>query len=124
MGGKSYPAEFRRRVLKLVEAGRRVAEVATNLGISQQTIYDWRRQDRIDRGLESGISSAAQRIADKQDFYQLLTYKDHVDLEAKLEEWENFYNYHRPHGAFRGGTPYEALREKLRSNKLKVSHAT
>lgn len=60
MGRKGYPAEFRRRVLKLVEAGRRVAEVATDLGISQQTIYEWRRQDRIDRGLEPGISSAAQ----------------------------------------------------------------
>ena len=60
MGRKGYPAEFRRRVLKLVEAGRRIAEVATDLGISQQTIYDWRHQDRIDKGLESGISSAAQ----------------------------------------------------------------
>ncbi len=36
-----------------------------------------------------------------------------VDLTAKLAEWENFYNYHRPHGAFQGKTPYEALREKL-----------
>ena len=51
---------------------------------------------------------------DKQEFYQLLTYADDVDLQAKLTEWENFYNYHRPHGAFRGKTLYEALREKLR----------
>ena len=27
---------------------------------------------------------------------------------------ERFYNYDRPHGAHRGKTPYEALREKLR----------
>ena len=26
---------------------------------------------------------------------------------------EPIYNYHRPHGAFRGKTPYEALRERL-----------
>ena len=50
---------------------------------------------------------------DKQEFYQLLTYTGDVDLQAKLAEWENFYNYHRPHGAFQGKTPYEALREKL-----------
>ena len=50
---------------------------------------------------------------DKQEFYQLLTYKGDVDLQAKLAEWENFYNYQRPHGAFQGKTPYEALREKL-----------
>ena len=50
---------------------------------------------------------------DKQEFYQLLTFTGDVDLNAKLAEWENFYNYHRPHGAFQGKTPYEALREKL-----------
>ena len=50
---------------------------------------------------------------DKQEFYQLLTYTGDVDLNAKLNEWENFYNYHRPHGAFHGKTPYEALRDKL-----------
>ena len=50
---------------------------------------------------------------DKQAFYQLLTYTGDVDLDQKLAEWENFYNYHRPHGAFQGRTPYEALREKL-----------
>jgi transposase-like protein len=58
MGKRGYPPEFRRRVLDLVEAGRKVAEVAHDLGISDQTIYNWRRQDRIDRGLESGLSSA------------------------------------------------------------------
>ena len=26
---------------------------------------------------------------------------------------EAFYNYHRPHAAFAGQTPYEALRERL-----------
>jgi len=50
---------------------------------------------------------------DGQTDNQLLNYKDDVDLEAKLDEWERFYNFHRPHGAFNGKTPYEALREKL-----------
>ena len=50
---------------------------------------------------------------DKREFYQLLTYTDDVDLHAKLTEWQNFYNYQRPHGAFQGKIPYEALREKL-----------
>jgi len=51
--------------------------------------------------------------SDGQEFYQLLSYKGDVDLEAKLGEWERFYNFHRPHGAHNGKTPYEALREKL-----------
>src|SRR5450631_655682 len=50
--------------------------------------------------------------SDQEEFYQLLSYKDDIDLETKLEEWENFYNFNRPHGAFNGKTPYEALREK------------
>jgi putative transposase len=58
MGRRGYPAEFRRRVLDLVDAGRKVADVARDLGVSAQTIYTWRRQDRIDRGLEPGATSA------------------------------------------------------------------
>ncbi len=71
MGARGYPAEFRRRVVELVDSGRKVAEVAADLGISDQTIYTWRRQDRIDKGLEPGLTSgekselaaAKQRIA-------------------------------------------------------------
>ncbi|WP_439111699.1 IS481 family transposase [Lentibacter sp.] len=51
--------------------------------------------------------------SDQQEFYQLLSYKGDVDLEAKLDVWERFYNFARPHGAHNGQTPYEALRDKL-----------
>jgi transposase len=47
-------------VLDLVEAGRPVAEVVKALGISDQTIHTWRRQDRIDKGLEPGLTSAEE----------------------------------------------------------------
>ena len=56
MGRRGYPPEFRRKVLDLIEAGRTVADVTKGLEISEQTIYTWRRQDRIDRGLESGLT--------------------------------------------------------------------
>ena len=51
----------------------------------------------------------------QQEFYQLLSYKGDVDLEQRLAEWERFYNFGRPHGAFAWQTPYEALRERLQS---------
>ncbi len=51
--------------------------------------------------------------SDGQEFYQLLRYKGDVDLEDKLDQWEHFYNFHRPHGAFKGKTPVEALLERL-----------
>lgn len=57
MARRGYPAEFRRRVLDLAEGGRKVADIATDLGISAQTIYTWRHQARIDNGLEPGLST-------------------------------------------------------------------
>ncbi len=51
---------------------------------------------------------------DQQEFYQLIEYSGDVDLEKKLKTWENFYNFDRPHTAFAGKTPYEALKEKLK----------
>jgi transposase-like protein len=51
MGRRGYPPEFRRKVVDLVEAGQLVADVARDLEISEQSIYTWRRQARIDRGL-------------------------------------------------------------------------
>jgi transposase len=73
VGRRGYPPEFRRRVLDLVEAGRKIAEVADDLGISAQTIYNWRRQDRIDRGLEPGMSSAerAELVAARRRIREL-----------------------------------------------------
>jgi len=53
-----YPAEFRRKVLDLLAEGRSVASVAHDLDVSDQTIYNWRRQDRIDRGEVPGLTTA------------------------------------------------------------------
>ena len=39
---RRYPPEFRRNVLNLLKASRSVAEVTTDLGVSDQTIYNWR----------------------------------------------------------------------------------
>ena len=56
---------------------------------------------------------------DDQEFYQLLDRQSISDdihlLNEKLREWEDYYNYHRPHGALRGQTPYERLIEKTRA---------
>ncbi len=60
MGRRGYPPEFRRRVLELLAAGRRVTDLARNIGVSGQTIYTWRRQEAIDRGLVPGLTSAGR----------------------------------------------------------------
>ena len=55
---RRYPPEFHRKVLDLIAAGRSVAEVAADLGVSGQAIYNWRRQERIDRGELPGMTSS------------------------------------------------------------------
>lgn len=77
MARPGYPAEFRRKVLDLVESGRSVVDVAHDLEISEQSIYTWRRQDRIDRGLIAGLTSGEKA--------ELMAAKKRIaDLEAEL----------------------------------------
>ena len=51
---RAYPSEFRRRAVALLEAGQSVAKTASDLGVTQTTLYEWRKQDRIDRGAIPG----------------------------------------------------------------------
>ena len=98
----------------------RIKEIRTDNGHEFQAKFHWHVEDKgirhayIKRGTPQ-LTGKVERShrSDSQEFYQLLDYKDDVDLEAKLDEWERFYNFHRPHGAFSGKTPHEALREKL-----------
>jgi transposase len=60
-------------VVDLLATGRKVADVARDLGISEQAIYGWRRQERIDRGLDPGVSTLerAELAAAKQRIREL-----------------------------------------------------
>src|SRR3954466_14861387 len=54
-----YPEQFRREALELVRQGRSVADVAESLGVSPQTLRNWRRQGERDRGeRDDGLTSA------------------------------------------------------------------
>ena len=78
MGRRGYPPEFRRRALDLLAAGRRATDLARDLGISSQTIYLWRQQEQIDRGLVAGLTSTERT--------ELAAAKRRIrELEAELE---------------------------------------
>jgi transposase len=70
-----YSPEFRRKVLDLIADGRSVASIVADLGVSDQTIYTWRKQELIDTGVEPGLSSveAAELRAAKRRIAELET---------------------------------------------------
>ncbi len=67
----------------------------------------------------NGKVERSHRI-DDEEFYQLVD-QDGISTDIhlfneKLREWEDYYNYHRPHGALQGQTPYERLIDKTRAD--------
>lgn len=65
----------------------------------------------------NGKVERSHRI-DAEEFYALLdgvVIDDAKVFNNKLKEWEDYYNYHRPHGGLNGQTPYERLRQKTQT---------
>jgi transposase InsO family protein len=63
----------------------------------------------------NGKVERSHRI-DQEEFYRQLkgvVMHGTEEYNQRLDEWERFYNYSRPHGGLGGKTPYERLREKL-----------
>ena len=58
---RSYPTEFRQRAISLVRSGQSVVKTAADLGITNTCLYNWLKQDRIDRGEIPGITTAESR---------------------------------------------------------------
>ena len=99
----------------------RIHTVRTDRGHEWQAQFHWHVEDKGIRHVyikprTPQLNGKVERShrSDQEEFYQLLTYTDDVDLNKKLAEWERFYNFDRPHGAFAGKTPYEALRSMLK----------
>lgn len=96
--------------------------IQTDNGAEFQGAFHWHV---LDRGIGhvyikpktprlNGKVERSHRI-DAEEFYRLLdgvVIDDTKLFTEKLQEWEDFYNFHRPHGGLDGQTPYERLRHK------------
>lgn len=52
-----FPPEFRREAVKLMrESDKPLPQLAKDLGVSEQTLRNWRRQARVDRGELEGLT--------------------------------------------------------------------
>jgi transposase InsO family protein len=99
----------------------RIHTIRTDRGHEFQAQFHWHVEDKGIRHVyikprSPQLNGKVERShrSDNEEFYQLLTYTDDVDLNKKLAKWEQFYNFDRPHGAFKGKTPYETLRSMLK----------
>jgi transposase-like protein len=54
---KHYPPELRRQTCERMLAGEAVKDLVVELGISQVTLYKWRRQALIDASQRPGLKS-------------------------------------------------------------------
>ena len=110
----------------------RVRVVQTDNGAEFQSHFHWRLEALDIRHAYirprtphlNGKVERSHRI-DDQEFYQLLDKDGITDdihlFNEKLREWEDYYNYHRPHGALEGQTPYERLLAKARAGTSPAS---
>ena len=67
----AYPEEFRREAVQMLRAGRTPRELAESLGVSEQTLRNWRRQDQVDRherddGLTSDEREELRRLRQRE----------------------------------------------------------
>jgi transposase InsO family protein len=102
-----------------------VQTIQTDNGAEFQGSFHWHV---LDRGIGhvyikpatprlNGKVERSHRI-DGEEFYRMLdgvVIDDTGLFNEKLQEWEDFYNFHRPHGGLGGQTPYERLRQKTRA---------
>ncbi len=98
----------------------RIHTVRTDRGHEWQAQFHWHVEDKgiqhvYIKPRSPQLNGKVERShrSDQEEFYQLLTYTDDVDLNSKLARWEEFYNHNRPHGAHGGKTPYEVLRATI-----------
>ena len=110
----------------------RVHVVQTDNGAEFQSQFHWHLETRDVRHVYirprtphlNGKVERSHRV-DDQEFYQLLDkngISDDIHLfNERLREWEDYYNYQRPHAALDGQTPYERLVAKMRAGASPVS---
>ena len=98
----------------------RIKMIRTDNGHEFQTMFHWHASELglihvYIKPASPNLNGKVERshLTDKREFYQLLDYKGDVDLRQKLAQWEDYYNFLRPHAAHAGKTPYEQLKSKM-----------
>ncbi|MFI6808086.1 integrase core domain-containing protein [Streptomyces luteogriseus] len=85
-----------------------VEVIQTDNGAEFQSAFHWHV---LDKGIaHTYIKPRTPRLNGKVERSHRID--DAEVFNDKLREWEDYYNYHRPHGGLGGQTPYERLKQK------------
>jgi transposase len=52
-----YSAEYKKRLVDLVRAGRKVSELSREFGVHGSCIHDWVKRADVDEGVVEGVST-------------------------------------------------------------------
>lgn len=126
---KIYPRNTQENAIDFLDyviknAPFRIYSIQTDNGPEFQTKFHWYveekgishkyikpRTPRLNGKIERSFK------VDDEEFYKNLVILDKEHIEKRIKEWENYYNFYRPHGSLNGMTPFERLKSFLENIK-------
>ena len=77
-----YTVEFKQEAVRLVESGRSIAAAARDVGIAEQTLFNWIKAQR--QGRLSGIAGSRAPSAEQMEISRLRAELARVKMERDI----------------------------------------
>ena len=75
-----YPEEFCREAVELVRGGRAIPDVASSLGVTEQSLRNWVKRDQLERReRDDGLT-----LAERQELHELRRKVKRLEQERDL----------------------------------------
>ena len=86
-----YPPEFRREALELIRiSDKPIAQIAKDLGVTDQTLRNWKRQAEIDAGKAEGLTTDERDLVEVAQNKVLVTGRhigEGLASGVEIERW-------------------------------------
>lgn len=77
---RSYPPEFRQKIVELAQNGRRLDELAHEFSLAPQTVRNWIKQ----HGLDAGTRSDGLTTEERAEFAKLKRENKRLTIENEI----------------------------------------
>jgi transposase len=112
-----YPPEFRREALELLKlSAKPISQLAKDLGVSEQTLYVWRKQAQVDEGKREGLSSE-----EREELRRLRKENRTLQMEKEILKKPRSSSPRKPTGGRRGVLVHRRGEDRL-SSRPAVPH--